>query len=440
MDPITVAARRFLRDLERFWKRHPGRVARLVADSRDRGQVLKALRLAEYDPSNRRPLFVHEVAFDVRETYFDGLCEQVLADYALLRKGAAEEGVTLAALDVPRRPAALAPEAHAAAVLAAVTERLAGKLDGALVALLPKTVSSGGDWRSSVERLLREPRPPALRLAVLDPDNGPLAGVLGDEAARFSFDMDALLDFAEQQVNRSSQGPGGAAGPTLSPDQREEAERRLGRKLASPDAEARIRGLFLKGARAAAKNNPAAAAEAYSEAAQLCHKEGLFEEEAAASFATAGACFAAGARSAARSSYAHAAKVAGEREMWNVACQAKLGEAGVEWAERRFEEGARVYADAEVLAERAGIEPLRIEALRMEGLCHQHRGAEPDAIRAWRKAVDVGMGGEVPARQASTFRDVVTTLADLLDRRGLRPQAAHLRTLLDAQAKPTEQP
>ncbi|WP_437579109.1 hypothetical protein [Sorangium sp. So ce887] len=67
----------------------------------------------------------------------------------------------------------------------------------------------------------------------------------------------------------------------------------------------------------------------------------------------------------------------------------------------------------------------------MEGLCHQHRGAEAEATQAWRRAIDAGTAAEEPARRASTFREVVTTLADLLERRGLRPQAMHLRALLD---------
>src|SRR5262245_60651632 len=141
MDPLTVATKRFLRELDLLWKRRPGHVARLVARGADRVHVIKALRLAEYDPASRRPLFVHEAAFDAAEPYFAGLCDRVAADYELVRKGAAEEGVTLAPLDPPARSPALSAEPYATLVLAAAAERLASRLDGALVALLPKSIT-----------------------------------------------------------------------------------------------------------------------------------------------------------------------------------------------------------------------------------------------------------------------------------------------------------
>ena len=95
---------------------------------------------------------------------------------------------------------------------------------------------------------------------------------------------------------------------------------------------------------------------------------------------------------------------------------------------------ALAYAEAAALAERAESPPLHIEARRMEGLCHLRRGAEEEAILAFRKAIAAGTAAEAPARRASTWAEAVTTLADLLDQGGLRPQAAHLRALLEAPA------
>lgn len=438
MDPITVATRRFLRDLERLWKRHPERIARLIARVGDRTHIIKALRLAEYDPSNRRPLFLHDAAFDAAETYWAGLCERVSADYELVRKGAAEEGVTFAPLAPPARSPAISPEAHATAVLAAVAERLTSHLDGALIAMIPRSISDAGEWRTSIERLSRAARPQSLRIAALDPEEGPLASVLGPEGARFSFDIDELFDFAEQQSNRKSAGPPVPPGPTLSSDQSAAFEQATGRRIPKPETGAAIQALFLNGARAAAKNDFKAASDVYRRARDLCHDEGLGVEEAAATFALGGAYLAAGARPMAQATYGQAALLAAQEKLWNVACQAKLGEAGVGWMERDFGRAARAYAEAAALAERGEIAPLRIEALRMEGLCHQHRGAEAEAIQAWRKAIDAGTAADEPARRASSFREVVTVLADLLDQRGLRPQAAHLRALLDAPAPRTE--
>jgi len=438
VDPITVAAKRFLRDLERLWKRHPQQIARLVARASDRTHVIKALRLAEYDVANRRPLFLFEASFSAAEPYFAALCERVSADYELVRAGAVEEGVTLAPLTPPARSPSLSAETHAAAVLAAVAERLASRLDGALVVLIPKAIADSGEWRRSIERLAHAARPPSLRVAVLDPEDGPLADALGPEGAVFSFDIDELFDFAEQQTSRKSAGPPGPQAPSPSPEQQAAIEQATGRKIPKPETAAAIRALFLNGARAAAKNDFQSAAVAYRRARDLCHDERLGAEETAAAFALGGAYLAAGARPMAQATYGQAALLAAQEKLWTMACQAKLGEAGVGWMEKDFGRAARAYAEAAALAERGEIVPLRIEALRMEGLCHQQRGAEPEAIKAWRRAIDAGTGADEPARKASAFREVVTTLADLLEAHGLRPQAIHLRSLLNAPAPATE--
>ncbi|EYF02226.1 hypothetical protein [Chondromyces apiculatus] len=431
MDPITVATKRFLQELERHWKRHPGGVARLVARVSDRVHLIKALRLAEYEPSNRRPLFVFEAGFEAAEIYFAGLCQQVTSDYELVRKGAAEEGVTLAPLDAPTRSPALTPEAHAMAVLAAAGERLGTHLDGAFVALVPKATADTEAWRRSMERLSRTTRLPSLRMAVLDPEDGPLVGVLGSEGARFSFDTDELFDFVEQQTNRTSAGPPVPPGPSVASGQRAGVGQAPGREAVKPETAAALQALFLKGARGAAKNDFGAAVAAYRSARDLCHDQGLAQEEAMAAFALGGAHLAAGNRPMAQVTYGQAALLAAQEKLWLMSCQAKLGEAGVGWMEQDFGRAARAYAEAASLAKRGEMVPLYIEARRMEGLCHQHRGAEPEAIVAWRKAVEEGTVAEEPARRASTFREVVTALADLLEERGLRPQAIHLRSLLD---------
>lgn len=440
MDPITVATRRFLRDLERHWKRRPASLARLLAQASDRKHVIKALRLGENDPANRRPLFLYEAEFNDTGTYFAGLCDSALTDYDLVRNGVLEEGVTLASLDMTSRDSAVSPEAHAAAMLGAVSERLASHLDGALVALVPQAVTDAAEWRKSIERLARAARHPSLRIAVFDPDEGSLAGVLGPHGARFSFNMEELFDFAEQQTNRTSAGPPAPASPTLSPAQRDAFERSSGRKMPKPETAAELQALFMKGARVAAKNDWKAAAGAYRRARDLCHDEGLGVEEAAAAFALGGAYLAAGARPMAQAIYSQAALLAAQEQLWSISCQAKLGEAGVGWMERDFSRAAHAYAEAAGLAERGAIVPLRIEALRMEGICHQQRGAETEAIQAWRRALDVGTAAEEPERRASTFPEVVTAFAGLLEQRGLRPQAAHLRSLLDTPSPQARHP
>lgn len=430
MDPITVATKRFLKDLERFWKRAPQRIARLVAQAEDRKQIITALRIAEHSITNRRPLFLYEAPFDSAPLYFDKLVEEALGDYELVRRGAAEEGVTLAEMKIPTRSSTLSPEIHAHTVLMAISERLATKLDGAVLALVPKAVLNASAWRKSVERLAKEDRSPMLRIAIFDPDEGIVESVLGTEGARFQFDIDELFDYAQKQGNQKSAGPQIPPGPALSPAQQADFEESTGSKLAPPETMAELRSLFLEGARAAAKKDFQQAGQYYRRARDLSHEHGLAGQEVAAAFALGGASLAGGNRPLAQAMYGQAALLGAQSQLWTISCQAKLGEAGVGWMEKDYGRAGRAYAEAALLAERGSLVPLRIEALRMEGICHQQRGAEADAIVAFRKAIDSGTSADEPTRAASTFAEVVKTLATLLDARGLRPQADHLRTLL----------
>jgi tetratricopeptide (TPR) repeat protein len=437
VDPLTVATKRFLRDLDRLWKRRAligAGLGRIVARASDRAHLVKALRLAEHAPGNRWPLFLVEAPFDCEGPYFAALLERVLDDYALMREGAAEEGVTLAALELPARSSALPPAARAAFVLSAVAERLTAHLDGALVALLPEAIrdkAAYGHAIRAIEALAHGKRSPSLRVAVLDPEGALLEPALGPLHARFAFDIDELFAFAEQQAKLRNPGPPPSQ-PSPWPLPGEAVSLAEGHMLASNETAVAIQALFLTGARGAAHDDFGAAVLAYRRARDLCRDEGLRDHESAAAFALGGAYLAAGSRPMAQATFGEAALSAARAALWIVACQAKLGEAGVSWMQREFARAASAYAEAAALAERAESAPLHIEARRMEGLCHLRRGAEEEAILAFRMAIEAGNAAEAPARRASTFAEAVTMLAELLDERGLGPQAAHLRGLLEA--------
>lgn len=429
MDPITVAARRFLRDLTRFWKRHPERAARLVAGEGADKHVRDALRLAEYDVSSRRPVFMEDGPFEGAATYWQKVIDRVVREHALVREGAAKEGVLLPALDLPARAAEGTFEERAHAVFCAAAERLVPRLEGAVVALVPSSVAAEREWRTSIERLVRLPRPSSLRLVVLDTKGGALAGVLGDEAIELSVDLDELFDYLEQQAKRRSQGPATPEQPPLPPEVRAALEQ-SGRTIPRTETAVALHTLFLKGARAAAKKDFKGAAAEYRSARDLCHEEGFAAEEAGAAFTLAGAYLAAGVIPMAQATYGQAALLAAEQKIWPLACQAKLGEASAGWMDRDHGRAARAYSEAAALAERGEIPLLRVEALRMEGHSHRLRGAEADAIRAWRKAVDVGLSAEESVRRTNSFREAAESLAGLLDQRSLSSQAAELRALV----------
>src|SRR5262245_50349755 len=100
MDPITIAARAFLAEAKAFWRASPGRVLPMIAEPSERSEVVKALRLAELAPENRRPLFLYMTPFVDVTRYFDGLVEAIRHDYEAIREGAASEGVSLPAFSM----------------------------------------------------------------------------------------------------------------------------------------------------------------------------------------------------------------------------------------------------------------------------------------------------------------------------------------------------
>ena len=163
-------------------------------------------------------------------------------------------------------------------------------------------------------------------------------------------------------------------------------------------------------------------------------------EEAAVLIALGGACLAAGEVGLAGDAYRRASELAEGIEAWQVACHAWLGAAGAHLTAKRYEAAALAYGGAAGAAERGGIAVLGVEALRMKGTCHLLHGAQPEAMRSWLQAVDVGSGIAPAERPASTFPKVAEDLATMLERRGLRAQAAHVRSLVVAEPAPAPDP
>ena len=90
MDPITRAAHAFMSEADAVFAAGR-RVLRIVAGASDRSSLVKALRLMEWRPDNRRPFFLYEEPFEAPEAYFDRLARRVHDDYERVRAGVAEE-------------------------------------------------------------------------------------------------------------------------------------------------------------------------------------------------------------------------------------------------------------------------------------------------------------------------------------------------------------
>jgi len=443
VDPITRASRTFLAQADAFWRAGQGPLLPMIADASARGDLVKTLRLAELALANRRPLFVHEEPFTGARTWADGLAVAIAEDYQAVREGAEKEGVAL-----PPFPAATEgpsekdpPLARAVWAMERASALLAERLDGVLVALLPKTVADPPGYRDAIATLAATRFSRRVRLAVHDPPGGALAGVLGGDGARYEVDQDALAEHLKQLgAGGGSEGPPGPPPPEPTDEQRRAYEAKTGSKLPAPGVTRMLRTLLVDAAMATSRRDHEDAATHYQAARKVCQREGLVLEEATVLVALGGACIAAGELRLADDAYRRAGELAEGIEAWLLVCQARLGAAGAHLTAKRYDAAALAYGDAGSAAERAGSAALGVEALRMAGTCHLLRGAQSEAMRAWLKAVDLGGEIALAERPASTFPRVAEDLAAMLERRGLHAQAVHVRQLLVTEPAPAPDP
>jgi hypothetical protein len=357
MDPIMKATTSFLAEMEARWKRGPGPAVRMVAEPADRGAVLKALRLGELSPENRRPLFLYEAPFGEQSAYFVGLAEAIEADYAALRAGVAGEGVPLppffstsSAGESRYRPMERALRAvERASVL------LGPKLHGLTLALVPSRVEEATLFRASVEAMLSAPRGDRTRIAIFDSGGLTLGRILEHQRVRFQIDAPALGAFLEQLGQRGSLGPGAAEAPRRS----------------------LLRDHLSAAARATEDGRLDDALAHYRAARAICRAEGRALEEATVLMALAGVFFAGKTPALAMTAYEDAAAIAVTAKAWALAAQARLGAGGVAMAMEWYVDADTSYHAAAEAATRAEVPELAQEASRMEAVCRELAGRAP---------------------------------------------------------------
>jgi tetratricopeptide (TPR) repeat protein len=418
MDPITRASKQFLMEAAAHWKAAKGHVLFVAAEARFRGDLVKTLRLAEASPSCRRPLFLFEGAFVEEGLFFSELEASLVADYEALRKGAAEEGVSLAGLEggpragesslpasdpgksLPRDVRQSLPRAGARA--REIAAALAGGLDGIDVALVPKQVASPEAYSDAVARAAGELAAKAggVRLLVWAPPGGALSKMTDGRTAHFRVDEAALAEHLRNMGNDSE-------GKTL-------------------------RGLLLSAAEATGKGEHAEASLRFGEARRWCRARELVVEEAGVLVALAGCQLAAGETEDAAHTYREASLLAGDKGALPLAAQAALGEGAVRLQQKRYPDAVVAYRAAGALAQQAKIPLLQVEALRMEGTAALATGHRDVALAAWKKALDAGCAMDAASLHASTWEDVVNALTAFLRKHGMAAQARSVESQAEA--------
>ena len=411
MDPITIAAKRFAVEFETFWRPPPGHevngppALRLVANQTDRKDMLKALRVMEWQPGNRRPFVIVESAFASEAAFALATASALEAHYEKVRKGLAEDGLTIPALALAERPVTMD---RLAAQLRLAAEGVSQVLEGLVLVLGPATIAEGAAYAPFALRIASMSNGATLRVCAQDHPS--LKSKLPGQAS-FAIDHDALLAFLKELKPNRSKGPASSA-PQLSPPQKAVLEKELKRRITSQSTGDELRTLLLDAGKAMSDGQFKTAVRKFRAARMLCHLSGLTQEEAATSIALGSAALAAQDKRAAIAAYRAAKQIALAGELPVMAAQAELGIAGAHWSTRDFRDARASYGEVMRLAE--SIPALRLEAMRMEAECFVLEEQPSKAIASYGGVLDAAERFEPVIRRTTSFTHAGKSLAKLL--------------------------
>jgi len=420
MDPITHAAHRFAEDAESCWHDSPLTLLPLVAHEDQREDVVEALRVYDTLLGHRRLFVVYRAPFKNATTYFSGLAVQVAGDYERVRAGVVAEGVDLPAFVVGDDGTVPSGALKRAALTMHQAARLLGeRFMGIVVALVPEQVEDASGWRESVRILASTRWSLRVRIAVFAPLGGFLFEALRHRGARF--DVEPEGDPAPGASSRLSVGDHGRA-PL-------DEVRAAYETSTSPGAGfgTRLGALLVAAADALGAGRPVDAIASYRSARVLCQAEGRAERELTVLMALGAAYLAADVPELGVESYRQAALLSEPLKAWPLASRAWLG-VGTAYQRREKHAAATVAFRAAAATAKLGESmALRIEAMRLAGICLLHLGREDDAMLALTQAFEIGAEVGASERRTSTFAEVAALLAELLERRGLSERAHHVR-------------
>ncbi len=366
MDPITLAAQRFMAEVETFAGPPPGlpipsgpRILRLLVAADDQHQALKALRWLEHLPRNRRPMCIVEAPFENEAQFSAAISAQLHEDLELLRVGLAESGFDLT---VPVRSAPPSSATETARQLGASAECVGRLLDGLYVVLAPSRIDDVAGYVRLVIALSPRLEATRLHLLVLDAPNGMLATMIHWEAC-FVVDQEQLLDYLEGLAAKPSAGPAVESRPRPTPAQKKQVEAALGIRLASQDASRSLRSLLLRAGRSLARGEARSAVRRLRAARTLCQLDRLVAEEAMVLMALGAALLQWKNEQGALAAYRDAKVLALELRNKTLAAQAELGAAFVRGSLGQVEEARIGYREAASLAGAGS--PIAIQVERM---------------------------------------------------------------------------
>ncbi len=408
MDPLSLEAQRFTAELALGWREiqsHGPSALRLEVLASDRKEMVKALRLAEWDPDNRRPLIRTEAPFDTAESFLSALAQVIERSYEELAMGLQSDGMEIPPLDAPKQPITTG---EIASLLRRAAEGVQWILEGLDVALIPTHVDDPEGYASLVGGLSRISDGSRLRIMVLD---DPALPETIRARSRFVLDSESVRRYAQNLADAKGRAPGSPK-PWFSPKQKLALERDLGYRLPSEATGESLRILLFEAGEAMRKGQPGEAARRFRRAAMLCNLSGLEREGVAVGIALGTATFASGETPGAVAAYQKAKQEAVGLELPLLAAQAELGVAAVRFASRDYASAHVSYGEVARLAEQAA--PLRLEALRMQAECLREGGHAQGAIDGYGGVLAAAEGLSPSLRRSTCVDEAGRTLVSLL--------------------------
>jgi len=321
MDPLSAAAHRLGTEVGEFLRTPGMRTLGILAPPEQRQNVLKTLRLVEYAPDNRRPMFISDEPFESVRLYATRVTRALAVQFEQLRADLGVRGIELPELlerdtDDPIERLAFA--------IVTIAASLGEHVDGVLLALAPQRVADAAGLRAFLKAFLRWPMPAGrVHLFVIGE-----AGEDLDTRVRFEVPRRRFFAFIQSIGHESAVKP--------------------------------LRATMLVGWKALADGKLEEAAHAHARAVELCRARGRGKELVAALLSLGGVALARGDPEAAERTFTEAALSAENQGHSSQAAQAWLGVAALARAL-----GKQEIADVATAAARAAA----VRA-RMPGLAH----------------------------------------------------------------------
>lgn len=458
MDPVSKEIDRFRESFRDFRENLDARILHVITQPEQAGNIIKALRIEEWQPDNRCPFLIFNTAYTDKEPPFEEMCTVLQEHHRLLKKGMSDQNI-----DIPDLNVALSgkedPDFAFALYIQDFHNSIRGHFDGLLVCWLPTDIVDKRGWQKSVIKLLSLPFDPAIRFVIADEDRKALEKEFRKSpeilvTTDFHVDDRETLDYFKKLMGTDGSSanavppsvpgaPLGAARPDVPPPPRKVGVRQptedeiktaieaSGSEPAlTPRESDRLRRLVFDAAVASGENRPEDAIRLQQMACDICHEAGVKLEEVLMIMVLATYYQQSNQRIRAVEEYRRSESLALDMEAYAQVTQIRMSLAYLYLMHKVYDLAAVEYEKAAESAQKIADPIMRIEALRMAGTCYLQIKDRDRAERCWRKAVESGQMAEPDQIKLSTFMDVASSLIELLRKMRMKEQARSVELMV----------